>query len=89
MDNQQNESNTLIAWIVGAVVTLAIAIALVFSAVGVMSGGKKTEAAAPAAPAAAAPATESAPAAEAPTAAPTPSESGQAPAAAGAEAPKQ
>ncbi|MEN9317163.1 MAG: hypothetical protein RIS35_3556 [Pseudomonadota bacterium] len=80
MENQQNDSNTLIAWVIGAAVTGAIAIAFIFSAVAVNSSGPKAET--PAAPAAApaASASDTAPADQsADKPADKPSEPGQAP----------
>lgn len=55
MDDQQNEPNVLIAWILGIAVTVAVVTALLAGIVGGLSGGKKAEPA-PAASAAAAPA---------------------------------
>jgi outer membrane protein OmpA-like peptidoglycan-associated protein len=48
-DAQQNESNTLIAWVVGIAAAIAVAVALIFSFVGAFGGGGAKPAAAPAA----------------------------------------
>ncbi len=48
-DAQQNEPNTLVAWVVGLATALAIAIALIFSFVGAFGSGKAAPAPAPAA----------------------------------------
>lgn len=49
MDDQQNEPNVLIAWILGIAVTIAIVVSLVIGILGALSGGGKIEAKAPAA----------------------------------------
>lgn len=56
-DAQKDESNTLIAWVVGVAATLAVAVALIFAFVAAFSGDGTTKTAAPAA----APAAEQAP----------------------------
>lgn len=48
-DAQQNEPNTLVAWVVGLATALAVAIALIFSFVGAFGGGKTAPAPTPAA----------------------------------------
>ena len=76
MENQQNESNTLIAWVIGAAVTVAIAIAFIFTAVAINASGDKT-AAAPATPQASEPAKADAAATPADTNAPAQGDASQ------------
>lgn len=54
MDDQQNEPNVLIAWILGIAVTIAITVSLIIGIVSALGTGKTDTAKAPAAPAAAA-----------------------------------
>lgn len=60
-DDQQNEGNGLVAWILGIAVTIAITVALIIGIVGALGGAGKP--ATPAAPAAAAASPADAPAA--------------------------
>lgn len=64
-DDQQNEGNGLVAWILGIAVTIAIAVSLIIGIVGALGGGGK-----PAATTAAAPAAAPAAPADAPASAP-------------------
>ena len=54
-DERQNEHNTLVAWLIGGAVVLAIAVSMIASTIGINASGKKEEPA-PAPAAAAAPA---------------------------------
>ena len=48
-DDQQNESNVLIAWVLGIAVTIAIAVSLIIGVVAALSGDKPAQAPAAAA----------------------------------------